>query len=69
MPEAVHIQVERGAVRLSGQVETATDAVVVQKLVARVPGVVSVQAELWWRFEDAERARREYERLQLTSSR
>jgi CBS domain-containing protein len=69
VPDAVQVQVERGAVRLSGQVETATDAVVVQKLVARVPGVVSVQAELSWRFDDAERARREHERLQLTSPR
>lgn len=66
VPEAVDVQVEHGAVRLSGQVETATDAVLVQKLVARVPGVVSVQADLSWRFEDAERARREHERLQLT---
>jgi len=67
VPEAVDVQVERGAVRLSGQVETATDAVLAQKLVARVPGVVSVQADLTWRFDDGERARREYERLQLTS--
>jgi CBS domain-containing protein len=69
VPEAVQVQVERGAVRLSGQVETATDALVVQRLVARVPGVVSVQAELSWRFTDAERARREYERVQLASPR
>jgi CBS domain-containing protein len=69
VPEAVDVQVERGAVRLSGQVETATDAVLLQKLVARVPGVVSVQADLGWRFDETERARIEYERLQLTSSR
>ena len=42
VPEAVHVQVKRGAVRLSGQVEAVTDAVVVQKLVARVPGVVGL---------------------------
>jgi CBS domain-containing protein len=69
VPEAVDVQVERGAVRMSGQVETATDAALVQKLVARVPGVVSVQAELGWRFDDAERARLEYERHGLTSPR
>jgi CBS domain-containing protein len=69
VPEAVDVQVERGAVRMSGQVETATDAVLAQKLVARVPGVVSVQADLSWRFDDAERARRDLERLQLTSPR
>jgi len=67
VPEAVQVHVERGAVRLSGQVETATDAVLLQKLAARVPGVVSVHAELGWRFDDDERARRELERLQLTS--
>ena len=67
VPEAVQVHVERGAVRLSGQVETATDAVLLQKLAARVPGVVSVDAELGWRLDDDERARREFEHLQLTS--
>lgn len=66
-PEAVTVEVERGAVRLNGQVETATDAVLVHKLVSRVPGVVSVHANLEWQMEDAERARREFERMQLTS--
>ena len=69
VPAAVGVHVERGAVRLSGQVETATDAVVLQRLVARVPGVVSVSAELGWKFEDDERARRELDRLQPTSTR
>jgi CBS domain-containing protein len=67
VPEAVEVHVKRGAVRLSGQVETATDAVLVHKLVSRVPGVVSVHAELGWRFDDAARASREFERMQLTS--
>jgi CBS domain-containing protein len=66
VPEAVQVRVERGVVRLSGQVETPIDAVLLQKLVAQVPGVVSVDAELSWRFDVAERARRELERLQLT---
>jgi CBS domain-containing protein len=67
VPEAVQVHVEHGVVRLSGQVETATDAVLLQKLAARVPGVVSVDAELGWRFDDDKRARRELERLQVTS--
>jgi CBS domain-containing protein len=67
VPEAVQVHVKRGAVQLSGQVETAMDAVLLQKLVARVPGVVSVKAELGWKFEDDERARHELERLQLAS--
>ena len=69
VPEAVQVRVERGVVRLSGQVETLTDVVVLQELVARVPGVVSVNAELGWTFNDAERARHELERLQLISPR
>ena len=69
VPAAVEVDVARGAVRLSGQVETATDAVILQRLAARVPGVVSVSAELGWKFDDDERARRELDRLQLTSSR
>ena len=67
VPDAVEVDVERGAVRLSGQVETATDAVLLEKLVARVPGVVSVYAELDWRVDDGARAKREPERVQLTS--
>ena len=61
------MRVERGVVHVSGQVETATDALLLEKLIARVPGVVSVDAELSWRFADDERARRELERLQLAS--
>ncbi len=67
VPDAVQVHVERGAVRLSGQVETATDAALLEKLVARVPGVVSVHAEVGWRVDDRTRARRELERLHLTS--
>jgi len=67
VPEAVQVSVERGAVRLSGRVETASDAVLLERLVARVPGVISVDADLGWRFDEDERARRELERVQLTS--
>ena len=51
-PDAVQINVEHGAVRLSGQVETATDAALLERFVARVPGVGSVTAEVGWRFDD-----------------
>ena len=69
VPEAVQVHVDRGAVRLSGQVETATDAALLEKLVARVPGVVSVHAEVGWRFDDGSRTRRELERVRPTSPR
>ena len=66
-PEAVQVHVEHGAVRLSGQVETATDAALLERFVAGVPGVVSVDTEVGWRFDDETRARRELERLHLPS--
>jgi CBS domain-containing protein len=46
----VAVSVTEGAVRLSGIVETETDADVIVRLVARVPGVVSVTPELGWRL-------------------
>ena len=55
VPDAVQVHVEHGAVRLSGQVETATDAALLERFVARVPGVVSVSAEVGWRFDDRAR--------------
>ena len=69
VPEAMQVHVHHGAVRLTGQVETATDAVLLHRLAARVPGVVSVEAEVGWRFNDDERAQRELERLQLMAPR
>jgi len=69
VPEAVQVHVHHGAVRLTGQVETATDALLLHRLAARVPGVVSVEAEVGWRFDDDERAQRELERLQLMAPR
>jgi osmotically-inducible protein OsmY len=45
-PGAVEVRVEAGAVELAGEVETTTDAELLPRLVRRVPGVVSVHAEL-----------------------
>ena len=45
-PGAVQIRVEDGVVELTGEVETKTDAELLPLLVERVPGVVSVRAEL-----------------------
>jgi CBS domain-containing protein len=52
VPEAVDVVVDRGAVRLTGRVETSTDAVLLEELVARVPGVISVQSDVTFRFEE-----------------
>jgi osmotically-inducible protein OsmY len=45
-PGAVQVRVEAGAVELTGEVETKTDAELLPRLVRRVPGVMSVHAEL-----------------------
>ena len=46
VPEAVDVEVDRGAVRLVGELESAVDAELLPRLVARVPGVVSVDSRL-----------------------
>jgi|SRR5579884_1979286 len=45
-PESFDISVERGEVRIAGQVDTAHDAELLQRWAALVPGVVSVDADL-----------------------
>ncbi len=47
-PALVAVEVEEGAVRLSGQVQTRTDASLVERFAARVPGVVSLESSVSW---------------------
>jgi CBS domain-containing protein len=47
-PTEVEVEVADGDVTLRGRLERRIDADVLPKLVARVPGVVSVQSELSW---------------------
>jgi CBS domain-containing protein len=54
-PGAVGIAVERGNVRLSGELEGKSDALVLERLARRVPGVVTVRSELTWKFDDTRR--------------
>ena len=54
-PASVQIAVERGAVTLSGELDGRSDAVVLERLVARVPGVVSVRSKVTWREDDTGR--------------
>ncbi len=64
-PDVVRVTVDRGAVRLKGHLETSSDASLLVRLVARVPGVVSVASDLSWTMDDASRsARRELQRTQ-----
>ena len=63
VPEMVAVEVKRGAVRLTGRVETRSEADLLERLTARVPGVVSVQADLTWDVDDTTReAKRAFER-------
>jgi CBS domain-containing protein len=48
VPEAVTVRVDGGSVRLSGLVDTRTDAELVSACVAKVPGVVDVDSSLSW---------------------
>ncbi len=50
-PDRVQIEVAAGEVRLSGVVETRTDAELIPTFVQRVPGVVAVLSKLRW-FEE-----------------
>ena len=62
-PEVVVVEVTRGAVRLTGNVETRSEAELLERLSARVPGVISLEADLTWAMDDTTRkAKREYER-------
>jgi CBS domain-containing protein len=51
-PDAFHVEVVGGEARLSGEVETQTDAEMIPTLVQRVPGVVAVLSKLRWREEN-----------------
>jgi CBS domain-containing protein len=54
-PHSLQIDVERGVVTVAGEVDVKSEAAVLDRLVARVPGVVSVRCELTWREDDTGR--------------
>jgi len=47
-PEKIDVVVERGEVRLVGEVESRADAELIPEFIQRVPGVVSVLSKLRW---------------------
>ena len=49
--DKLDIRVEGGEVTLAGEVDQAADAELLERLAARVPGVVSVRSELRWRID------------------
>jgi CBS domain-containing protein len=54
-PKRVSISVANGEVSLAGEVETRTQAELVEAYVRRVPGVVDVHSELEWSVDDLAR--------------
>lgn|SRR5262245_3358643 len=57
-PDTIQIDVTGGEVRLSGLVETRSDAELIPTFVQRVPGVVAVLSKLRWCDENGGRPRR-----------
>ena len=55
-PSAVDVSVRDGEVELAGRLETEADVQLVERLVARAPGVVSVRAHLTSRHADGRRS-------------
>jgi CBS domain-containing protein len=49
---APNVRVKRGEVTLSGELERRSDAELLPRFVARVPGVVSVHSTVTWRWDD-----------------
>jgi CBS domain-containing protein len=54
-PKRVSISVANGEVSLAGEVETRTQAELVEAYIRRVPGVVGVHSELTWTVDDLAR--------------
>ena len=59
-PSAVAISVREGEVEVAGQLDTSTDVAILEQLIERVPGVVSVQSTVTSRMPNGngERSRR-----------
>jgi CBS domain-containing protein len=51
----VVVEVSRGAVSLAGQLERRSDVELLERLVAAVPGVVTVASSVAWRLDDMTR--------------
>lgn len=53
--EYVSVEVEAGEVTLTGELDTRTEAELVEAFARRVPGVVAVESQLTWRVDDLSR--------------
>jgi CBS domain-containing protein len=59
VPEELKVEVDNGDVKIAGRVDTRTDADLIKAFVSKVPGVISVTAEIEWVFDDLARRRGE----------
>jgi CBS domain-containing protein len=50
--KGLDVAVERGVVKLAGEVDHRADAELLERFTAAVPGVVSVHSELRWKFDE-----------------
>jgi CBS domain-containing protein len=63
--DAVRVGVEGGHVALAGTVPRRSDARLLERLVGRLPGVLSVDADLHWDADDTSRRRSDSTRVRL----
>jgi len=54
-PGRVDFEVRNGVVTLTGRLHTRTDAELLDRLVARVPGVMAVESDVRWQIDDRTR--------------
>jgi osmotically-inducible protein OsmY len=59
------VKVERGEVTLAGQVERRSDADVLSRFVARVPGMISVRSTITWEWDDRKAEQRSDPRVPI----
>jgi CBS domain-containing protein len=64
-PGAVKVAVDGGHVTLKGTVPRKSDATVIDRLVERMPGVLSVDSSLHWDVDDSKRKRSDHSGLLL----
>jgi CBS-domain-containing membrane protein len=65
-PSRVDVVVEKGVVTLDGRLQTRSDVDLLRGLVARLPGVSSVESTVRWDLDDStRRSRRALERPRL----
>jgi len=53
-PEAFDVSVNEGVVRIAGTVDRRTTAGIIERLIGVTDGVIEVQSELDWRWDDTE---------------